>query len=425
MALFFFKIFFFDKNKSFSFFFWMAFDSSKKIKNNKKNLKLCFLKIYKSAKFFDLEEKNIEEEKKNFYNFFRIQKSDKSLYIIYDFFKNDDISDLKNEKNNLAKNFQFDLKRNKNIFWLKNSTLMIKKKKKFLFPILHQKDFLFNEIIFLFFRDEVNFFTRKMKHKNQCLFNVILESLWILDSQYNKFWERKKHGGKISLPSNFLIKFFGSKIYIDLWYKPKNKIKKCKILKEINLRKISMLIKIVFKLYNNFNSPDWVENLCVDAFLKLPETFVSYANYNKLCLFRTEKNHSRIFFRDYKLFMEIQTIEIKEKKLHFLKKLEIKSVLNSEFKKIGNYFSFNLVPFLPEDKHERAKVLESINVSFPIEILKYFPGGNKRKIIYCWKIPQNKNQRSILKKNVLINKEILNFPIFFSRAMLRKSKKVF
>ena len=220
-----------------------------------------------------------------------------------------------------------------------------------------------------------------------------------------------------------MTKIFGSKIYTAIWFETKKKEKKNKILKEINLRKISILIKIVFKIFYQFIFPVWDENIWIDAFLKLPETFISYANYNKKCLFRTEKNHSRKVFRDYKKFMEIETIEIKENKYSFLKNLEIKPFFLSDFKKIGNYFSFNLSPFLPEDKHERAKVLEKINFSFPIEILKYFPGGNKRKIIYCWKIPLNRNQRSILKKNALINKEVLNFPIFFSRAMLKKGKK--
>jgi hypothetical protein len=422
MALFFFKIFFFDKEKSICFFLWIAFNISINSKRYGKKFNLFFSKIIKKLKIYIHPEKNFIERGVTFNSFIWIQKLEKSYFLAYDFLILYDIFYVAIERNRLVINSDMDLEKSKNIHWLKKSILFWGGKK-FLFPILHQKDFLFNDIISFFFREEDNFFSGKIKFKNQSLFNIISESLWILDSQYNKFWERRKHGGKISLPSSFLIKIFGSKIYIEIWCEAKKKEKKNKILKEINLRKISILIKIVFKLYYQFIFPIWDENIWIDAFLKLPETFVSYANYNKKCLFRTEKNHSRKVFRDYKKFMEIETIEIKDNKYSFLKNLEIKPFFDTNFKKIGNYFSFNLSPFLPEDKHERAKVLEKINLSFPIELLKYFPGGNKRKIIYCWKIPMNKNQRSILKKNTLINKEVLNFPIFFSRAMLKKSKK--
>jgi len=422
MALFFLKIFFLDKEKSISFYLWIGLNISTKYKKCAKKYSFFFLKVIKKLKFFLHTGKDLNERSLIFIPFIWSQRLEKSYFFIYDIFFPYDIFYVAVERNKWIITFENDFEKRKNILWLKKN-ILIWKKKKFLFPILHQKDFLFNDIIFFFFRHENNFFTGKIKSKNQSLFNIILESLWILDSQYNKFWERRKHGGKIYLPSSFLTKIFGSKIYTAIWFETKKKEKKNKILKEINLRKISILIKIVFKIFYQFIFPVWDENIWIDAFLKLPETFISYANYNKKCLFRTEKNHSRKVFRDYKKFMEIETIEIKENKYSFLKNLEIKPFFLSDFKKIGNYFSFNLSPFLPEDKHERAKVLEKINFSFPIEILKYFPGGNKRKIIYCWKIPLNRNQRSILKKNALINKEVLNFPIFFSRAMLKKGKK--
>ena len=409
---------------------WVSLDQ-RKILIVIKKISLVFMQLCKIIRFFLLIFKQKKEcifAKRKIGNF---GKKKTNLFIL-DFSQKIALRNLYNR--DLCVYF-FGLEashvRNRETIYFKLKNLYIEKLvqnfDRFSKPLFHQKDVLWNDFIDLC--DVVN---RKSK-KNILLrtylsFSVCMtESLWMIDGQYAKFWKRKIHGGKIILPSIFLVNCFGSKLYKDIWFKgrkmPQKNKNRPKILKELELRKSSQIMQYCFFENNFVLSLNERNCTWIDSFHKLGETFISYAEYNKICLGRTEKNHSRKSFRDFKKFMNIQTIEGVVRNNFVPQNSELKNKLVSELNKRSNYCPLNLSSFLPFDKIQRAKTLETIELSFPIEILKYFPGSNKRKMVICWKIPKNCNQRSLIKKNRLINKEILNFPLFYSRSMLINLKK--
>lgn len=431
MSYIFLNISIFDSKKKKQSLFWIFLKKKKIISRNIKKLyfKEFGIRFQDKIKKFILkqEEKPAVPSKKIFWR--NLSKIKSNLFFLNNV-KNIELGFFPDFFNLRSKslNFYLNLGEKKNIFRFFSKVNYFKKKIKlnfFLKSFFHQKDCLFNDVLF-FFIGQKKYLSKNIPYSNySCIINAGIDCFWILDNQYHKFWERKKHGGKIKLPSSFIINFFGHNFYLRIWPKSKKNIfkKKIKILKELDLRKHSVTIDLCFHHLNIIFEKNLSESVCFGALERLPETFISYADYNRACLNRMRKNHSRKVFRDFKKFLDVKTLEKNNKWNFFLKCTDLRLDLFNRLKKLGNYISFNLFSLLPSDKHERSKVLDMIHFPFPVEILKYFPGSNKRKMIICWKIPQNHQQRSVLKKNILINKEILNFPIFFSRAMLKKKRK--
>ncbi|ABW98265.1 hypothetical protein HAN_3g463 (nucleomorph) [Hemiselmis andersenii] len=424
MLTIFLKIILLKKKFNFWGYFWISFPLKNK---NCKFLKI--LNFYKKNQKFFL---NFFVSKKNFLNsfFHGLGERRKNIGIlVFDCLKvTENLFFYLKEFNIYNIGFINFFKKNKNIYSSLSYSFFFKKKRNFFFftiPPLHEKDSLWNDIFHFLFIEKKNLRNSILYFNFFCFLNIVEESLWILDSQYNKFLQRRIHGGKISMPPSFLMEFFGPKFYDNIWIisKNNNPKRKLKILKESELRKLSLNIQFSYNsknfiFHNSMNKSDWLGAIC-----KLPETFVSYAEYNKVCLDRTTKNHLRKVFRDQKRFMEINTIHSYEIDEFPEKNSEIKIKIFFELKNLKNYFPFNIFSLLPSGKQERAKILEDLDFPFPIEILKYFPGSNKRKTVVCWKIPKNPNQRSIIKKNTLILKEMKSFPIFYSRAMLKSINK--
>jgi hypothetical protein len=429
------KIFFFIKIKELKsekiLCFFFAFSISKHFKNYfcpfTKKFFFYFFELIETKNldfyFFGSVFQNRALNKKNF--------SAKSKYLIEE--------NIKANKNNLE--FFFHIKKYDDYFY-KNfiflhlfPSVIIKIENKklfefFIFPIFHEKDNLWNDAFSFFFEFYKTCFFQNLKIKVFCIYIILTEILWLLDCQYEKIWKRKIHEGNICLPPSFITSLFSDKFYGKIWnFYLRNrsnhikKEKKKKILRESDLRKFFKLIKIFLKGNNNFFIEIKNEINLFDIFTSLSDTLVSYAEYNKISLKRIKENHARKNFRNLEKFLMIKTYESTKKNNFKSKNSEIIQNITEKIHFFSYYTPFDLGFFLPREKQLRVRSLISIELPFPIEILHYIPGSNYRKVLICWKIPSNINQRSIIKKNLIINSEISKFPFFYSRAMLNKKIK--
>ncbi|AFP65513.1 hypothetical protein CMESO_346 (nucleomorph) [Chroomonas mesostigmatica CCMP1168] len=299
-----------------------------------------------------------------------------------------------------------------------------RKKNYFLYPFFRKKDILYNDIFFLLMGSSENFLEKYIESKSLNFLIIFTEAIWILDNQYEKLWKRKIQGEKIHMPSDYIMNFFSQKNYFNIQefsrkqkkiYKNKNN----KIMKKKNLSQVCKKIKFLFNTNNFPISQTHDFSPILDAFSDLTKTFLSYGQYMLKSLTRAKQNHERNNFRDIKKFIKIKTLEIVFKNNNKKKYFEILEKVEKYLKSLSNYIPFDLSKFLPSNKHERAKIFDKISFSTPVEILEYFPGSNKRKIIICWKIPLDKNSRNMMKKNSIILEQINRFPVFYSRKMLK------
>nr|UXY87436.1 hypothetical protein 1634Bnrm3_p069 [Cryptomonas sp.] len=288
-------------------------------------------------------------------------------------------------------------------------------------PVFHGKDLLWNDITDIFLYNDVNYYKNNIRLSSILLISISADSLWMLEGQYEKFWKRKIHGSKVNLPPSIFIEIFGHKNYKHLFQKESNTINpvfKKKILKECYLREISCLIKVLIgEVKNLFDSqyifPEFIHSLRI-----LANSFISYAEYNKNSQKRTKKNHLRTNIRNLEKYMILKTIEPtnnpKKNCLHYRFLLDLLKNLEN----VKDYEPIDLFPLLPLNKHQRANILETVSLPFPFQILQYSPGGNKRKVVICWKVPLSKEYRNEFKTNLIISREKIKFPIYLSRAMM-------
>jgi len=295
-------------------------------------------------------------------------------------------------------------------------------------PCVHPKDEIWNDFLKILFSiskyEKLNLFFKD----TMLMITMVANSIWTLDGQYEKFWKRKIHGGKITFPPDLLVSFFALKNYRFLWnikYDNEKKNVKCKMLKNIVLRELSQSLKI-FSDFINFTK---ISNILHRHFyfdiLTLSSSFGSYADYNIISLKRIIKNHSRIMSRDLDINIKLRTIEPGKIDIQNYIPFEenFKSLLEN-LKNLKNYQVLYINSFLPLDRHQRRKFLCKLKFTFPLELLEFFPGGNKRKILKCWKVPHIKNQRFKWKTKNIIKVEKNNFPIFFSRKMQKIHKNI-
>ena len=117
-----------------------------------------------------------------------------------------------------------------------------------------------------------NFFFQHSKAIILCLNNIFIELLWKLDCQYEKIWKRKIHDGNIRLPHSLITYLFGNKSYGNIWIfliKNRNggKIKKKKLLKESDLRRLSQIIAIFLSPKNFFFVENYKHLLLCNVYL--------------------------------------------------------------------------------------------------------------------------------------------------------------
>jgi hypothetical protein len=298
----------------------------------------------------------------------------------------------------------------------------------FINPCLNPKDYIWNDLIYIIF------FTLKLGNilclskENISLLVIFTDSIWVLNKQYDKFWKRKIHGGKITLPPELFLSFFSLKDYSFTWSLANNNyvFKQIKRLKNTKLIEISLSLEFfsIAVLYKGRSSIFFDQILYQDA-LMLSASLISYANYNNISLKRIEKNHSRILLRDQNSNIKLKTIEPRKniKGLDFNMQENI-IILANFLKSIGEYQMICLDPFLPTDLGRRRKFLQKIGFPFPIELLEYVPGGNKKKILKCWRIPFILNQRSSKKTEELVRLSKKEFPIYLSRKMRTIHKNI-
>jgi hypothetical protein len=294
-------------------------------------------------------------------------------------------------------------------------------------PCVHPKDEIWNDFLKIIFFvsnfEKFNIFFEE----TMSMITILIDSIWALDGQYEKFLKRNVHGGKIIFPPVLLVSFFASKNYRFLWnikYGIGKKIVRCKILTNSVLREYSQSLKIFPNFVNFTKISNVLSRHFIFDMLTLSSSLGSYADYNRISLKRIIKNHSRILSRDLDINIKLRTIEAgKINRQQYFPFIDFFKSFLENLENLKNYQVLYINSFLPLDRHARRKFLCKLKFNFPVELLEFFPGGNKRKILKCWKVPYLKNQRSKMKTNNIIRVEKTQFPIFFSRKMQKNRKK--
>lgn len=289
-------------------------------------------------------------------------------------------------------------------------------------------DELWNDLVHFIIVIGKNFSKKNSQYKLFGFMTLLAKSLWVMDCQYGKFLERKNHGGHITTPPFFFMSFFAQKSYRCLWEEISHleiaifPLKKNKILKEIELRRLSFYLRIISRNQKSLEIFKLNKSELVYSLNSLSFSFQTYAEYNRLSLERIEKNHLRNFPRNVDKFTFFKTVEPSKKKNRFSDEFCSSSALFRRFNRLKNYQPFDISSYLPHNKQKRGKVLENLPFPFPVEILEFIPGSNKKKIVVCWKIPFDKNQRNLYLTNSITKKEKEKFPLYYSRNMLKFQK---
>lgn len=126
-------------------------------------------------------------------------------------------------------------------------------------PILHEKDFLWNNLVSDFFsQDMFNYGTPDTGHILIRL-NILSDTLWILNEQYGKILKRGKHGCKSTNCLEFFKIYFLKIKYshqsISFYKKLFRKKKKIRALRKKKLKNSSIYLRMIIKkeiLFSNY-----------------------------------------------------------------------------------------------------------------------------------------------------------------------------
>ena len=126
-------------------------------------------------------------------------------------------------------------------------------------PILHEKDFLWNNLVSDFFsQDMFNYGTPDTGHILIRL-NILSDTLWILNEQYGKILKRGKHGCKSTNCLEFFKIYFLKIKYshqsISFYKKLFRKKKKIRVLRKKKLKNSSIYLRMIIKkeiLFSNY-----------------------------------------------------------------------------------------------------------------------------------------------------------------------------
>lgn len=81
--------------------------------------------------------------------------------------------------------------------------------------------------------------------------------------------------------------------------------------------------------------------------------------------------------------------------------------------------------FSSESKYARYQFIQNLEVSVPVQLYRYTPGGNIRTLIFIWRIPDDARQRQESKILSLLNDVGKQLPVYHTRAMRRDFKNNF